>query len=512
MKYLIGIDVGTQGLRAVLFSQNGEKRFEYAEGYPTKYPAPGRVEQDPELWWQALIRALRGVAQCPGLNLKDIAALSYACSACTLVVLDRQCRPLRPALLWMDERADKEAEEITRTNSPVLKYSGGKVSPQWMLPKTLWLMRNEKEIFAEAYRIVEQTDFLTYRLTGQWTLSYNNLVAKWNYASPCGGWPDGFLESAGLAEARAKWPARILPVAAAIGNLSPAVCRATGLPETVLVTQGGIDSHAGMVGMSAVESGELGVVMGTSTVVMGQSEHPVFADIWGPYPDAIIEGTYTLGGGQTTTGSIIQWLVSNLTDKTGEDFTSVLNRLEQKAASLPPGSDGLVALDHFQGNRTPLKDTKARGAIWGLTLWHSLPHLLRAFLEANAFGTRHILDNLIQHGYEIKRIFAGGGGSRSKLAIEILADVCNREIQLVGETESTAVGAAIWAGLGAKVYPNYRQAVQKMVRLSRIVRPDKKKADVYDFYYEKYLDTYRRLKDLMHEVVEFETQRKSSRK
>ena len=185
-----------------------------------------------------------------------------------------------------------------------------------------------------------------------------------------------------------------------------------------------------------------------------------------------------------------------------------LRNLEHKAAALPPGSNGLVALDHFQGNRTPLKDPLARGAIWGLTLWHSLPHLFRAFLEANAYGTRHILENLCEHGFVVRRIFAGGGWARSRLALQILADVCGRELQLVGESESTALGAAIWAGIGAGVFPDYTTAVTAhgAARGTSSCRTRSVRA-VYDFYYDKYLRTYRQLSGLMHEVVDFEAGR-----
>ena len=201
--------------------------------------------------------------------------------------------------------------------------------------------------------------------------------------------------------------------------------------------------------------------------------------------------------------------MTSLAGTPADDLNRVLGSLEQKAASLPPGSDGLVALDHFQGNRTPLKDAKSRGAIWGLTLWHSMPHLFRAFLEANAFGTRHILDNLKDHGYGIKRVFAGGGGARSRLAISILADVCGIDINLVKEGESTALGAAIWAGLGAGIFPNYGSAVQKMVRLGEVVHAHDERKKLYDFYYDKYLRTYQQLSGLMHEVVDFESSMKS---
>jgi ribulose kinase len=228
-------------------------------------------------------------------------------------------------------------------------------------------------------------------------------------------------------------------------------CNETGLPETILVVQGGIDSHAGMVGMSAVQDGEMAIVMGTSTVVIGQSERPIFADIWGPYPDAVIAGAYTLGGGQTTTGSIIQWLVASLAGAPADDLNRVLGSLEQKAASLPPGSDGLVALDHFQGNRTPLKDAKSRGAIWGLTLWHSMPHLFRAFLEANAFGTRHILDNLKVWVPRIKRVLQAAECSLRACCQHSRG--CLRHGYPTGKEGETALGAAIWAAWARGSFP-----------------------------------------------------------
>jgi ribulose kinase len=505
MTLVIGLDVGTQGLRACAFTVDGVKVAERVEPLTTRYPAPGRAEQDPEEWWRAAVHALRGIATAPGVDTARIAAISYACTSCTAVALDEAGRPLRPALLWMDERALAEAEVITATRHPVLRYSGGTVSPQWMLPKTAWLMRHEPEVFARAFRIVEQTDFFTHRLSGQWTLGYNTLVAKWNYASPLDGWPDGFIEEIGLEPARAKWPERVLPVAAPIGPLRPEAAAETGLPAGVLVVQGGIDSHAGMVGASAVEPGDLAVIMGTSTVVMGQSDRPIFADNWGPYPDAVIPGTYTLGGGQTTTGSIFQWLLTEIAGGGSE----LIARVEAEARALPPGSGGLVALDYFQGNRTPRKDPRARGAIIGLTLWHRLPHLYRAFHEAVAFGTRHIFENLEEHGFVIKRVAAGGGGARSALGVRVLADACGRDVQLVAEPETTAKGAAIWAALGAELYPGYPAAVAAMVRMGETVHPVAAHKSAYDFYFAQYLKAYDQLETLVHDVVEFEARRAS---
>ena len=504
MPYLIGIDVGTQGLRVCVFDANGQKQVEAIEAFKTQFPAPQQVEQNPEDWWTAACRGLATVVQALGERAKEIKGLSYACTSCTAVVLDHEARPLRPALMWMDERALLEAEHITQTQGASLKYSGGVVSPQWMLPKTAWLIKHEPDCFENAFRIVEQTDYFTYKLTGQWTLSYQNLVAKWNYANPVGGWPEGFLKAAGVEAAQAKWPDRILPVATPIGTLRPELADELGLPGDLIVAQGGIDSHAGMIGLSVIEPGEIGVVMGTSTVLMGQSDRPIFADVWGPYPDANLPGTYTIGGGQTTTGSVIQWLVNSFTEAHDGRLTDLLIQLEDEAASIPPGSNGLVALEYFQGNRTPIKDPKARGALWGMTLWHTFPAVLRAFYEGIAFGTRHILENLEQHGFDVKRIAVGGGNARSDLLVHIMADACGLTLHRVTEPHNTALGAAIWAGLGAGVWDSYPDAVNQMVHMQAPIEPDPAIKDTYDFYFDKYVRTYLQLKALMHEVVDFE--------
>ncbi len=510
MATLVGLDVGTQAVRAIAVRTDGTKLADRSVRIDTHHPAPGQAEQDAEQWWSAALAVLRALMEAPGVEPDDVTALSYGCTSCTVVALDRAGRPLRPALLWMDERATREAREITETGSPVLRYSGGVVSPQWMLPKVRWLMAHEPETFERAHRIVEQTDFFTHRLTGRWTLGYNNLVAKWNYANPTGGWPAGFLEAAGVADATAKWPAEILPLGAPLGPILPEVARATGLPGEAQVLQGGIDSHLAMIGTSVVRPGELAIVMGSSTVVIGQADRPIFADNWGPYPDAVIEGAYTLGGGQSTTGAIVQWLLHSIAGVAGTGAAATLEQLESEAASLPPGSEGLVVLDYFAGNRTPWKDPDARGVVVGLTLRHGLAHVLRAVHEGISYGTRLIIANLVAHDYAVRRLVASGGGARSELGMRILADVLGEPIELASEPESTALGAAIVAGVGVGAYGSYEEAVEALVRVQRRVEPRTANKEAYDFYFEQYVGSYQALRKLMHEVARFEERRASS--
>jgi FGGY-family pentulose kinase len=503
--YLLGIDLGTQGVRCALFDLEGRLASTAARPFSTSHPRPMWAEQDPEAWWQATVATLRETMVRAAVPPAAVRALSYDCASCNVVALDAAGRPLRPALLWMDERAYEEAAALTRLGSPHFRYCGGSLSPQWMLPKARWLKEHEPDIYAQTAWLVEATDLLTHRLSGQWTASLDNATSKWNYVRPLGGWPFDVLAAVGLEELPDKWPRRILPVGSIVGSLDPAVAEATGLTPATLVAQGGIDAHAGMIGLGAIGAGDLALIVGSSTCHMALSSAPVFADIWGPYPDAVADGAYLLEGGQTATGSIVQWLLT-LAGLAPDDVTGrarALAALESDARRLPPGAEGLLVLDHFQGNRTPHKDPHARGALIGLTLGHSPAHVLRGVYEGVAFGTRAVLDNLDTHGFRPRRLVAGGGGSRSPLWMQVHADVLDRSIELPDTPEPMALGAAIWAGLAAGCFRDYQEAVGRMVRVREVVAPVGTARSAYDFYYARYEEAYAHLRDLARRVAAY---------
>jgi len=505
MTYLIGVDVGTQSVRSCLFDLTGAVVASAARPLQTTFPKPTWAEQDPQAWWRAAVETLREVLQASKVNPKEIAALSYDCTACTVAALAEDGTPLRPALLWMDERARVEAEEVSASGHEILKYCGGKVSPQWMIPKGRWLERHEPAVFQRARWIVDEVDFFTFRLTGRMTASLNNATAKWNYARPLGGWPKDFLGAAKAERLAEKWPTEVLPVGRCLGRITEAVAREVGLSPETVVTQGGIDAHAGEIALGAVGAGDLALILGSSTCHMAQSPTPVFANIWGPYPDALVEGMFTLEGGQTATGSIIQWLVEHFgaeaasqAKSRGQDTYAYLDGL---AEGVPPGSEGLLVLDYFQGNRTPYKDSLARGTVVGLTLKHSLPHLYRAVYEGICFGTRQILEDMAAHGFTLTRIVAGGGGAKSRLWTQIQADVLGHPIHLPRDKETMALGAAIWAGLGANVFANYQEAIARMVHIERAVTPAPERRDVYDRLYRQYVALYPAARPVMHALA-----------
>jgi FGGY-family pentulose kinase len=503
----LGLDVGTQSVRAALFDPHGTCRAFATAPLDTTHPRPGWAEQDPAQWWQATVAAVPAALARAGAAAEDVAGVGLDCTACTVLPCRADGTPLRGALLWMDQRAFREAEAVSATGDPVLRYVSGRVSPEWMLPKALWLKRHEREVYDRAERLVECTDWFMYRLTGEWTLSLNNVAAKWNYARPDGGWSAGLLRAAGLDDLPAKWPGRIVPLGKGESRLAGPAAAELGLRPGTPVAQGGIDAYLGMLGLGAVGAGDVAMIMGSSTCHIAMSDRPVLGSgMNGCYPDAVVEGLYTLEGGQTATGSILNWYRQHFAgneaaeaDRTGRNVYEVL---DAQAARVPPGCDGLVCLDYWQGNRSPLKDPRARGTLWGLTLSHGPGHVFRSIYEATAFGTRHILEDLEAHGFRVGRLFAGGGGARSRLWLQIHADVLGRPIHLPRDPEACALGAALTAAVHTGRYADLDEAARAMVPQAELIEPQPAHRPAYDAAYGRYLATYRALRPLMHELAE----------
>ncbi len=498
--YVLGIDVGTQSLRAALVDLSGRTLAYGVSPIETRYPRPTWAEQDPGQWWNAAGEAVQAALARSGVAPEQVVGIGLDCTACTVVACDHSGLPLRPALLWMDQRAFREADDISRTGDPILRYVSGRVSPEWMLPKALWIKRNEPETYGKAAWIVECTDWMMHRLTGAWTLSLNHVAVKWNYARPDGGWPLGLLAAVGLDDLPGKWPETIVPLGRGDGRLSPSAGDFLGLRAGTPVAQGGIDAYLGMLGMGATGDGDVAVIVGSSTCHLAQSKQGVFGSgAAGCYPDATVEGLYTIEAGQTATGSILDWyrrhFAGNEQAEAARRGVSVYEVLDEQAAAVPAGSEGLVVRDDWQGNRSPFKNPGARGAIVGLSLAHGPGHLFRALYEATACGTRHILEDAQKHGLSVDRVFLGGGGARSALWLQIHADVLNRPIHLTRETESCALGAAMSAAVGAGLFPDFDAAARAMVAIERVIPPNPENIPVYDELFGRYVATYHALND-----------------
>lgn len=493
MAYVIGIDGGTESLRAHVFDLAGRAHGVGKGAYATAFPEPGQAEQNPEDWWHAAGVAVHEAMAAAGVGPDQISAIAADTTSCTVVALDDAGSPLRPALLWMDVRAHHEADAVAGCGDAALRLNGagaGPVSPEWMIPKALWILRHQPEIFAAATRIGEYQDYLNLRLTGRWCASLNNVTMRWHYQTDHGGWPDTMLAKLGLAALRGKWPQQIVAPGKIVGPLTPAAAAHLGLNPGTPVVQGGADAFIGMIGLGVTQPGELAIITGSSHLHLGVASRAVHAPgVWGTYMDCVYPGRPIIEGGQTSTGSVIAWFKRHFAENTPFD---VLNAL---AEALPPGAEGLLALDHFQGNRTPFTDPLSRGAITGLTLKHTPAHVYRALVEGVCFGTRLIVESF-GAAFQARRIVVAGGATRSPFWLQVHADTLGLPLQLTEEPEACALGSAILAATGAGHFASIDAACAAMVRVARTVQPDMARHAAYAPIYRRYLAAYGALKPL----------------
>lgn len=494
MAYFLTIDGGTESLRARVHDLSGRVLGSEAVGYATDFQSGNRVEQNPVDWWDNLVRASRAAIAAADVPADEIVAMACATTCCSVVALDARGEPLRPALIWMDVRASREADEVLATGDAALVLNGdgaGPVSAEWMVPKALWLKRHEPDTFARAHRICEYQDYLTYRLTGEWAASLNNVGLRWHYSTDRGGWPVSLLDALDLGELVDKWPDRVVAPGDVVGTLSGDAAQALGLSRDVKLVQGGADALIGMIGLGVAQPGQLALITGSSHLLFGVTRDPLHASgVWGAYPDIVYPERYVVEGGQTSTGSIINWL-GRLCGET-LDF----DELNRRAAQLAPGSDGLLVQDHFQGNRTPHTDPLSRGAIVGLTLAHERHHLFRAIMEGIGLGTRTILDAFATAGYTGTEITVGGGASASPLWLQIHADTAGVPVVTPASPDAPSNGCAILSAYGAGLVDSIDDGIAAMVQPGERYEPISANVAVYDELLERYQALYPTLKPL----------------
>lgn len=494
MAYFLTADGGTESLRARVHDLTGKELGSVAVAYDTSFSAGARAEQDPADWWTNFVKAARGAIAEAGVDPAQIESIAYATTCCSVVALDEDGHALRPALIWMDVRANAEADAVLATGDPALCLNGGgqgPVSAEWMIPKALWLKRNEPEVFDRAHRICEYQDFLTYHLTGEWAASLDNVGLRWHYRNDAGGWAASLVKALGLEALLEKWPPRVVAPGEVVGTLTEHAASELGLPRTVKVVQGGADALIGMIGLGVAQPGQLALITGSSHLQFGVTEAPLNTPgVWGSYADIVYPGRYVVEGGQTSTGSIVNWL-GRLTG--GLDYAE----LDAKAAALEPGADGLIVQDHFQGNRTPHTDPLSRGAIVGLTLAHEKHHIFRAIMEGIGFGTRAILDAFERAGYSSSEMTVGGGAAASDLWLQIHADTAGIPVRVPASRDAPSTGSAVLAAYGAGHFASIDDGIAAMVHPGRVIEPIPANMAKYDEIYARYLKLYPGLKTIM---------------
>lgn len=505
-QYVLGIDGGTEAIRAAIYTSDGHPVGFARAPYPTEYPRPGWAQADPRDWWSALALATKQVLAEQGLRPEQIRGISYGCTSSTVVFCDRDAEPVRPALIWMDVRSSEQTRQIVATQHPALKYSGYvNGSAEWMPSKALWVAQNDPASFAAADVVCEYTDWLGYKLTGEWASSINTATIRGYYDRADAGWPVDLFEKVGLGALAGKLERPVLDMGTVLGGLSAVAAEQLGLAAGTPVAVGGADAFVAQIGLGAISPGRVALITGSSHLQLVQSDSPSYGGgLFGAYTDAVVPGQYTLEGGQPSSGSILRWFRDLVTNGSTDEAVRArtYRDLNAAAAALPPGADGVQVLEHWQGSRTPHADSDSRGAIWGLTLSHSAPHIYRAIIESICFGTETIFRALESAGHRVAEITACGGALNSDLWMQIHADVSNRPIGIPRVGEAGSLGAAVLAAVGAGLHADVPSAARSMTAVERYVEPRPEVHEQYLPLLDDYRQAYGRLADLNHRLAE----------
>ena len=468
MAVLVGIDVGTTGVKAVAISPRGGVLRRAEEEYPLSTPRPGWSEQDPEDWWRATEAALRAVGG------DDAAGIGLAGQMHGLVTLDERERVLRPAILWNDQRTAAECAEIEERVGleRLIELTGNRALTGFTAPKLLWVRNHEPEVYARIAHVLLPKDYVRLKLTGERAIDVADASGTLLFDVAGRRWSEAVLEALDV-------PVGWLPRALESPDVSAET--ADGVP----VAAGAGDQAAGALGVGVDRPGPVSVVVGTSGVVFASL--PDFAADREARVHSFchaVPGTWHAMGVMLSAAGSLRWLRDAIAP--GESF----DRLVGEAERWPPGAEGLAFLPYLAGERTPHADPAARGAFVGLSLRHDRGALTRAVLEGVAYGLRDSLELLRALGLrpEVGRV--SGGGARSDLWLRILASVLGIPLERTVVEEGAAYGAALLAGVAGGVFADVHEAVSACVQVRDTIEPEPAWAEVYDEWYRRFRALY----------------------
>jgi xylulokinase len=494
MDYVIGCDVGSQGVKAVLLSLEGRLAGEASVGYGIDYPAPAWAEQPVEVWTMAVAQAVRALTASTGVAPERIRALGLDAQVDGLVAIDHHGRPLRPALIWMDRRAVPQCESLAQHGAPVqlFELSGLNLDPSHVAPKIRWLAENEPAHYEQAARFLLPGSYVAWWLTGEFAADYANASSTLLMDVRRRAWSPELCERFAVSMARL---APLRPATDILGTLRPALAEQLGLRPQTLVTVGTGDEHAACLGAGVVTPGLVCDIAGTAEPVCAASPEPVFdssglvethchahPDLWLLENPGFVSGAnYRWFRDQFASAEVAQARAE------GRDPYELLNA---QAESIPPGAEGLVLLPCLMGALAPTWNTSARGVFFGFTLAHRREHFVRALLEASAYAVRDITDQMRRMGLPLKAIRAVGGGARSRLWNQIKADVTGLPVEMPLTTETTALGAAMLALVGSGACASLDEAAENSVRVVETLEPRPDVQQRYEAHYQLYRAAY----------------------
>ena len=491
MAAILGIDIGTSSAKVMLLDAKTGEQWVQAQAYDVSTPQTGWAEQNPELWWQAVRNCLALLKAQHGKVYRETACIGLSGQMHGLVLADGECVPVRPAILWNDQRSGEECELLRRLIPEDLQRRclKNRIFPGFALPSLLWVQRHEPEIFAGAKWVMQPKDYVRSRLTGCVGAEVSDASASLLFDLEKRDWAWEILERCGVSdrlfpECHESWEIQ--------GTVSKECASLTGLPETAQVIYGMGDQQAQSIGNGVLHEGTFICNIGTGGQISSYSEKPVSDSQLRTQTFCHgLPGAYTVYGAVLNAGMSLKWLKDQVLRET--DFRQMSGMAQQ----VPPGSEGLIFLPYLTGERTPHMNPDARGIFFGLHLTHGREHMARAVMEGVTFALRESMEILEAMGLPCERILSSGGGASSPVWLQIQADIFRREVQVCQVKEQACLGACMLAGTAVGIYGDISEAARSLVTFApEVYRPDQEHVERYRRQYEKYREIYRRVKKL----------------
>ncbi len=500
--FLVGCDVGTGGTKAVVMAVDGAvlgtHYIEYplitAKGPDEKYPG-AKAEHDPEWYWNAVADTIRESIRQSRVDPKEIRGVSISALSPACILVDKDLRPLQNAHIWMDRRATAECDWLKQHigEDRVFQLSANPIDPYYATAKLMWEKNNRPGLYEKAYKFQTAADYPCMKLTGKAVTDFSN-------ASLIGiafdivkrEWDKALIEEIGLDPD--KFP-EAYPCDEVIGEVTREAAERTGLAAGTPVVAGTVDCNAAWVAGGAVESGSTQLVMGTAGVLGVVHEEPKFTkDMITIVHTAQSKKLYTTLAALVSCGALIRYFRDNFGQlemtaekMTGRDAYVMLN---DEARHVPPGSNGLITLPYFMGERTPIWDTHARGVLFGLSLDHGRGHMIRSLMEGAGYGLLHNFELMRASGVRMDLpMILSEGGAHSPMWRQIIADILNVECAFALSSKGAPVGNAVAAGVGVGIYKDY-DVVKEWVRLGEHNVPNPENHARYQKFYTIYRDLY----------------------
>jgi xylulokinase len=492
VSHVLGIDVSTTATKAVLMDPSGAIRASAAAEYAYDTPHPLWSEQDPSVWWAGTAQAIRASLAQGQVRGEDVEAIGLTGQMHGLVALDDHREVLRPAILWNDQRTGPECDLIRERlgRDRLIAITGNDALPGFTAPKLLWVQRHEPEVWSRIAHVLLPKDYVRLHVTGDLAVDRADGAGTLLFDLAHRDWSSEVVAALDVDPA---WLPTTYEGTEVTGVVSPEAAAATGLRAGTPVVAGGGDQAAAAVGVGSVEPGVVSVSLGTSGVVFATTEGPLIE------PQGRLHsfchaapGRWHVMGVMLSAAGSLRWFRDALAPEL--DFSD----LTVEAMEVPAGSEGLLFLPYLTGERTPHPDPLARGAFVGLTVHHGRAHLARAVLEGVAFGLRDSLELMRSVGLSgSTQVRATGGGSKSRLWRQILADVLGVSVVTTSTAEGAAQGAAILGAVGSGWFPNVEDACSRLVTIRESVDPSHD-SDAYTERYARYRELYPALSPTFH--------------